>query len=91
MNDTFVKYGKNGERWYYPASQEHGFLIGTPPGYDPVMYRADLKNPAYRYRALQARENAKVPGRYFLKTARDLGSSSFRADIEKVVKDATRN
>mgnify|MGYP006872977164 CR=1 FL=1 len=25
MNDTFVKYSKNGTRYYYPASQEYGF------------------------------------------------------------------
>lgn len=25
MNDTFVKYAKDGTRYYYPASQEYGF------------------------------------------------------------------
>lgn len=88
MNDTFVKIGKNGTRWYYPASQEYGWLRGTPPGYDPEMYRADLKNPAYRYRALMAREKAKVPGKYFMRNARALGASGFIADIEEVVRDA---
>lgn len=91
MNDIFVKYDKNGNRWYYPASQEHGFLIGTPPNYNPVWYKADLKNPAYRERALAARNAAKVPGKYFLRTARDVDSSRFKADIEKVLRDATDN
>lgn len=27
MNDTFVKYSKSGKRYYYPASQEYGFLV----------------------------------------------------------------
>lgn len=91
MNDVFVKYDKEGNRWYYPASQEHGFLVGAPPGYDPEWYRADLKNPAYKERALAARNAAKVPGKYFLRTARDVDSSSFRVDIEKVLRDATDN
>ena len=30
MNDVFVKIGKNGKRYYYPASQEYGFLKKRP-------------------------------------------------------------
>jgi HK97 gp10 family phage protein len=36
MNDEFVKMSKDGERSYYPASQEYGFLTvdgGYVPGY----------------------------------------------------------
>lgn len=35
MNDIFVKYTKDGKRYYYPASQEYGFLTkngGYVPG-----------------------------------------------------------
>lgn len=32
MNDTFVKVSKNGTRYYYPASQEFGFLIANRTG-----------------------------------------------------------
>lgn len=32
MNDTFVKVAKNGERYYYPASQEFGFRIANRTG-----------------------------------------------------------
>lgn len=36
MNDIFVKTTKDGKRYYYPASQEYGFLTrdgGYVPGY----------------------------------------------------------
>lgn len=36
MNDVFIKYSADGERSYYPASQEYGFLTvdgGYVPGY----------------------------------------------------------
>lgn len=86
MNETFVKTSKNGTRYYYPASQEYGFLRGgVPSGYNPEWYRQDLKNPAYRARALEARRRSKVPGKYFLRTARDLGSASFARDMERLV------
>lgn len=29
MNSTFVKVAKSGKRYYYPASQEFGFLVKT--------------------------------------------------------------
>ena len=32
MNDTFVKIAKSGKRYYYPASQEYGFLIANRTG-----------------------------------------------------------
>jgi len=35
-NDIFVKYTKDGKRYYYPASQEYGFITrdgGYVPGY----------------------------------------------------------
>lgn len=36
MNDVFVKYTKDGKRYYYPASMEFGFITrdgGYVPGY----------------------------------------------------------
>lgn len=36
MNDVFVKYGADGKRSYYPASQEYGYMTedgGFIPGY----------------------------------------------------------
>lgn len=32
MNETFVKLRKDGKRYYYPASQEHGFLVRSGNG-----------------------------------------------------------
>ena len=36
MNDVFVKTTKDGKRYYYPASQEYGFITkdgGYVPGF----------------------------------------------------------
>lgn len=32
MNETFVKLRKDGKRYYYPASQEYGFLVRSNNG-----------------------------------------------------------
>lgn len=45
-NDVFVKISKSGRRYYYPASQEYGFLIAkrsTIPGTSPSRNRVPGK------------------------------------------------
>lgn len=64
MNATFVKTRKDGKRYYYPASQEHGFLVRGG--------KTSIR---------------KVKGRYFLKSARNMGSGAFSADLESFVKE----
>lgn len=68
MNETFVKLRKDGKRYYYPASQEHGFLVRSGNG-------------AMR----------KVPGKHFLKAARDTVSPAFSSDMEAFVEEVMRN
>ena len=48
MNDTFVKYTKNGTRYYYPASQEYGFRIGRGKRVPGLYY---MRNTAMAYYA----------------------------------------
>ena len=33
MSDVFVKYSRNGTRYYYPASQEYGFFVENRVGH----------------------------------------------------------
>lgn len=33
MNDVFVKFSRNGTRYYYPASQEYGFFVENLVGH----------------------------------------------------------
>lgn len=46
MNDTFVKYTRSGKRYYYPASQEYGFRIGSGKRVPGLYY---MRNTAMAY------------------------------------------
>lgn len=48
MNDTFAKYTKSGIRYYYPASQEYGFRIGSGKRVPGLYY---MRNTAMAYYA----------------------------------------
>lgn len=48
MNETFVKYTKDGTRYYYPASQEYGFRIGRGKRVPGLYY---MRNTAMAYYA----------------------------------------
>ena len=75
MNDTFVKVSKNGERYYYPASQEYGFHVSNRSTLTPQQ-AASYKTPARRKR---------VPGKYFMHDTFLEYSTAFAADVEKFV------
>lgn len=47
MNDVFVKYSKDGKRYYYPSSMEYGFKTrdgGWTPGYRFMKKTADAQD-----------------------------------------------
>lgn len=55
-NDIFVKMTKDGKRYYYPASQEYGFLTvdgGYVPGYRFLRRAVDDNEEAIQKRILE--------------------------------------
>ncbi|TFE30894.1 HK97 gp10 family phage protein [Cohnella luojiensis] len=58
MNDVFVKVSESGERSYYPASQEFGYL--TESGH---------YIPGYRYMARAVEDNSRTIQRKIIDTA----------------------
>lgn len=56
MNDVFVKYTKEGKRYYYPASMEYGFRTrdgGYSPGHYFMKRSSDMLSSAVENRMLQ--------------------------------------
>lgn len=58
MNDQFVKQSKDGERSYYPASQEYGFMT-----------KNGKYIPGYRYMRKSAEENEQIVEKKILEVA----------------------
>ncbi len=59
MNDVFVKISKDGKRYYYPASQEYGFLTvdgGYVPGYRFLRRAIDENAEQIERRVLEVAE-----------------------------------
>lgn len=75
MNDTFVKIAKNGNRYYYPASQEYGFLVSNRSSLTPQQ--------AFSYKVPPRRK--RVPGKYFMHDTFLEYSAAFAADVERFV------
>lgn len=75
MNDTFVKMAKNGNRYYYPASQEFGFRISGRTTLTPQ------QSAAYKTAARYKR----VPGKFFMNDTFIEYSPAFAEDVAKFV------
>lgn len=75
MNDTFVKYAKNGKRYYYPASQEFGFKIVRKPALTLKKTAVDNTEP---------RRN-RVPGKFFMNDTFIDYIPVFEKDVETLV------
>ncbi len=59
MNDIFVKYSKNGKRYYYPSAVEYGH--GNVPAYPYMRPAFDEKKNAAK-KAVRDRINAVIKG-----------------------------
>lgn len=75
MNDVFVKYAKNGKRYYYPASQEYGFRITR---------RTTLTLKQELAYGSDARHN-RVPGKYFMADTFVEYIPAFVSEVEDLV------
>lgn len=75
MNDVFVKYAKNGKRYYYPASQEYGFRIARR---NTLTLKQEL---AYGSDARRSR----VPGKYFMADTFVEYVPAFVSEVEDLV------
>ena len=75
MNDVFVKYAKNGKRYYYPASQEYGFRIArrtTLTLKQELAYGSDARH-------------SRVPGKYFMADTFVEYVPAFVSEVEDLV------
>lgn len=98
MNPIFVKKSKSGRRYYYPASQEYGFMIRhyvqkTKPAhfYKTFSPSSSLYYARNRRKGYVPSREKHVPGKYYMSTSLVEYVPVMDKDFEKLIEEALSN